>query len=287
MKLFSIRELENFSGVKAHTLRMWEKRYQIFVPERTKGNIRFYSLDQVRQLLNLAVLIRSGYRISVLSKLPVQEIQEKVDALKNGEQRIARAINSLICLMFSTEIEAFEAVLDDCILSWQINKTVTEVIIPFLQRTDLLSYQDHSSEVHFVVTAVRNKIIMGIEKLEAPFNPKKTALLFLPENEHYDLILLYMYYLLKVNGTKVLYMGTNITAENLRLVLQVKKPDFLYTYIPQKSKYDLQQLINHLSGDLQEMKLFVAQSNSLATRKQPTNGVAFIHYNDVSHSHQD
>ena len=63
--------------------------------------------------------------------------------------------------------------------------------------------------------------------------------------------------------------------------------DFLYTYIPQKSKYDLQQLINHLSGDLQEMKLFVAQSNSLATRKQPTNGVAFIHYNDVSHSHQD
>lgn len=284
MKSFSIKQLESLSGVKAHTLRVWEKRYRMLVPERTNGNIRYYSFEQVTQLLNTAMLVKWGCRISSLSKLNAAELSLKTGTLKTGAQRIDKAINDLICLMFLADIEEFETVLENCILSWQIDKTICEVIIPFLQRTNVLSYNDSSSEVHFVVTAVRNKIISGIEKLNLPFGAKNTVLLFLPENEHYDLVLLYMHYLLKSGGFKVLYLGTNISAENLKLVLQSKSPNYLFTHVPEKTKCNFAALLHALSQHWQSTPLFVAHGSGAANLVNPPEGVHFIHYQDAATS---
>jgi len=283
MKSFSIRDLENLSGIKTHTIRMWEKRYHLFLPLRNKGNFRYYSFDQLKYLLDLVLLIKYGFKISRIAKLDTTDLKQAVDSLVNCEQRQSKSIHSLICLMLSSDIEEFEALLDDCILSWGIDKTIAQVIIPFLEKTGILSYSDSSSEVHFVVTAIRKKIILGIEKLNPSQKVEKTALLFLPQNEHYDLLLLYMSYLLGCCGLKVLYLGTNISIENLRIVLQTKKPDYLYTYIPQKTKFKTIHLLDCLKEHLPEAKLFIAGSNNFG-KTSMVNNVKFIHYKDVAAS---
>ena len=283
MKSFSIRDLENLSGVKTHTIRMWEKRYQLFLPQRNKGNFRYYSFDQLKYLLDLVLLINSGFKISGIAKLDDLNLKNAVDSLVNWEQRQSKSINSLICFMFCSDIEEFEAILDDCVLSWGIDKTIGQVIIPFLEKTGILSYSDSSSEVHFVVTAIRKKIILGIEKLNTSKKVEKTALLFLPQNEHYDLVLLYMSYLLKYNGLKVLYLGTDISIENLNVVIQNKKPDYLYTYVTHKTKTKNLIFLNGLEQKPAATKIFVAVGNDTKLGNDLTN-LNFIHYKETASS---
>ena len=91
MKNFSIKELELFSGIKAHTLRIWEQRHNILNPQRRKGNLRYYSLADVRKVLNLAMLNKNGYKISFLSGLSPSQVEEKLSGLitDEGKQQIA------------------------------------------------------------------------------------------------------------------------------------------------------------------------------------------------------
>lgn len=283
MKSFSIRDLENLSGIKAHTIRMWEKRYRLFLPQRNKGNFRCYSFDQLKHLLDLGFLVKCGFKISHLAKLDEPGLKHVMGSLVHFDQRQNRSINSLICHMLCSDIEEFEALLDDCILSWGIDETIEQVIIPFLEKTRILSYNDSSSEVHFVVTAIRRKIILGIEKLNISKRVEKTALLFLPQNEHYDLMLLYMSYLLKCNGLKVWYLGTNISIENLKTVVQNKRPDYLYTYFTHPAKFKKGNFLNDLQEHLSTAKLFVAVSDDTKEANDAIN-LRFIHYRDTATS---
>lgn len=283
MKSFSIRNLEHLSGIKTHTIRMWEKRYHLFLPQRNTGNFRYYSFDQLKHLLDIVLLVKAGFKISRIAQLDQSGIKQAVDSLVQCEQRQSKAINMLILCMFCSDIEEFEATLDNCMLSWGTDKTIMQVIIPFLEKTGILSYSDNSNEVHFVVAAIRKKIILGIEKLNAHQKTAKTALLFLPQNEHYDLLLLYISYLLISSGLKVLYLGTDISIENLKMVVQSKKPDYLYTYIPQKTKFKTVDLLNCLKEYLPATKLFIAGDNN-SGKAISYHNVTFIHYKDAAAS---
>ena len=183
--------------------------------------------------------------------------------------------------MLSTDVDEFEAVLDSCVHSWGIDSTIEHIIIPFLEKVKILSYNDSSSEVHFAVTAIRKKIITGIEKAGPLAAMQKSALLFLPEGEHYDLILLYMTYVIKVYGLKVLYMGTNISNENVATIVNAKKPDFLFTYIPPKLKFKVNELVVCLDKQLLQTKLFVAGCGTLLHEKENSSTVQYIHYREV------
>lgn len=279
MKRFSIRELEWLSGIKAHTIRIWEKRYQAFLPQRSSGQTRSYSLADVQRLLSMALLLKKGYKISSLSDLPALQLEQRLQLLVDDEDKQERALNHLIFYMYS-DIEKFEDVLDGAVLCWGIETTIEKLILPFLEKVELFSYKDKSCETHFVVTAIRKKIILGIEKINTISITQKTALLFLPEQEHYDLILLYMAFLLKQKGIRVLYLGTNISTANLQRITELKKPDFFYTYIPQGQKFKLSVFASFLEKKYSDAVLFAATYNQASFKEQLEN-VEFLHFTAV------
>ncbi len=128
MKNFTIRELENFSQVKAHTIRIWEQRYSVFNPNRSEGNFRRYNLEEVKLLLDIALLIKNGFKISGLVKMSGAKLEQKIDDLYTEEAMQSRAINDLIVNMFSSGIEEFEDVLDSCVHLWDVDITIQKII---------------------------------------------------------------------------------------------------------------------------------------------------------------
>lgn len=281
MKHFFIKELERLAGVKAHTIRVWEKRYGLFTPQRNKGNFRFYTVDQVKSLLDITQLVGCGYRISRVSQMGPEERFRVISGMTGEEAMQRRAVCSLIIFMFRLEIEAFEDLLDSCILFWGIDGTLSSIILPFLQKTQILSYQDNSCEIHFAVTVLRKKIIMAIEKQAPKVHRETTALLFLPPNEYYDLVLLYMSYLLKREGISVLYLGTNISLENLQLVLRQKYPELLFTYLPPKVNDRQLIFLRKLEAQLITEKLFITVSD-YPQKTKDVHKAQWIHYKDAA-----
>lgn len=235
MRHFSINEFEQLSGIKKHTIRVWEARYKIFSPGRTRTNVRYYTIDDLRQLLSITLFIKKrGYRISKLAGIAIEHLEQRLQSFKSVEDRELIAIDKLLVYMFSEDIDRFEAMLDECIQQFGLNKTIHKIIIPFLERANVLSYQSSETEVHFAVAAVRKKIIFGIESTVFLKSHSERALLFLPEDEHYDLILLYINYMLKMIGVHVFYLGTDISISNIEKVVNDKKPTLLFCYVTGK-----------------------------------------------------
>ncbi|MBC7826171.1 MAG: MerR family transcriptional regulator [Chitinophagaceae bacterium] len=281
MKDFSIKHLENFSGIKAHTIRVWEQRFGILQPNRSKSNIRHYSLNDVKLLLNTALLVKNGFKISELAGKDHHSIATKIRQLTADKARREKVVSQLIICMYSHDIEQFDDILDSCFVTWGVDITLQELILPFLEKVKLLSYHDSSCEAHFAITAIRRKIILGLERVHSNIKSNKSALLFLAEGEHYDLMLLFISYILKKNGIKVWYLGTNISKDNLGLILSLKKPDYLFTYIPHKQKFKEHAVIPYINKYLTETNFVVVSCEQKSAKLEIDPHVSFIHYNDV------
>ena len=278
-RTFSIKELEIYSEVKSHTLRMWEKRYSIFQPLRTEGNARLYSLADLKLLLNISLLNKIGYRISKLASMKEAAIEYNICSVSSSMVQQLHVLNQLILCMHSGRIDDFEAALDSCVRDHGVDETL-EVVLLFLEKVDLLAYNDTSSEVHFVVTAVRRKIIYGIETLPPVPAGATTALLFLPKSEHYDLILLYMNYMLKKAGIKVLYLGTNISNENLEQVALERRPHFIFTYNTPQHAFRPNGFQEVLENLLPDTKLFISGTYRHDPDLHSTR-IAYIPYREI------
>ena len=213
MDAFTIKDLENLSGIKAHTIRIWEQRYNFLNPSRTDTNIRYYSNEELITLLNIALLNKYGYKISHIDKMEPIEMKERILSLTQSEAQLERIVNELIECMVDLRIDDFESVLDFQIASKGIEKTITQIIFPFLERIGILwvTSRVNPAQEHLVTNIIRQKLIVGIEKTLPTLQADATALLFLPEGEHHELGILFMYYLLKTRGVKVLYLGANVS----------------------------------------------------------------------------
>ena len=232
MKTFSIAELEQYTLLKTHTLRIWEQRFRIIQPQRTKTNIRYYSIEELAYLLDLALLSRNGFKISSRAPLDKITIKRKVQELKEDSARLEQKLNELIVCMFALNIEDFELIMDSAIASWGVDHTIEALILPFLDRIEFYSFKGRTSlEYHFVTTVIRKKLILAIEQTKAREQILKSVVLFLPEGEHYDLLLLYLNYHLRKKGVNVLYLGTNISTHNLQQVVKKKKPHVVVGYV--------------------------------------------------------
>ncbi len=233
MNVFTIKDLENLSGIKAHTIRIWEQRYNFLKPNRTETNIRYYCSEELKTVLNISLLSKYGYKISHIDKMSDAELRNKITALSDKEAQQERLINELIACMVDLEVEALERLLDKVILTRGIDKAITQVIFPFLNRIGILWMTNHigPAQEHLVTQVIRQKVIVGIEGVMTPRRGDKTVLLFLPEGEHHELGLLYVYYLLKSNGIRVLYLGRDLPFGEAEFVCRAKRPDYLYTHL--------------------------------------------------------
>lgn len=233
MHSFTIKDLENLSGIKAHTIRIWEQRYSFLKPGRTGTNIRVYSNDELKKLLNVALLNRFGFKISHIDKMNEGEITERILSLNQQEALQDRMINILIQNMIDLDVESFEAELDAFIAAKGIEKTISQIIFPFLEKIGILWLTDHinPAQEHLVSNIIRQKLIMGIENVRSTVKIDKSVLLFLPETEFHELSLLFMNYMLKSRGVHTIYLGCSIPLKDVEFVARQKNPDYIYTHL--------------------------------------------------------
>jgi DNA-binding transcriptional MerR regulator len=233
MNSFTIKDLANLSGIKAHTLRIWEQRYNFLKPHRTDTNIRYYSNDELKTILNIALLNKYGFKISHIDKMSAGEVQEKILSLNQLQAQQERVVHELIQQMIDMEMDSFEKTINQFIAVKGIERTITQIIFPFLEKIGILWLTNHinPAQEHLVSNVIRQKLISGIEAVQTPLKSNKTILLFLPEGEYHELGLLFMYYLLKNRGINVLYVGSSVPLKDVEYVVSYKKPDYLYTHL--------------------------------------------------------
>jgi DNA-binding transcriptional MerR regulator len=261
MDAFTIKDLENLSGIKAHTIRIWEQRYQFLNPSRTDTNIRYYTNEELITLLNIALLNKYGYKISHIDKMKPIEMKERILSLTQSEAQLERIVNELIECMVDLRIEDFESVLDFQITNKGIEKTITQIIFPFLERIGILwvTSRVNPAQEHLVTNIIRQKLIVGIEKTSPALQANSTALLFLPEGEHHELGILFMYYLLKARGVKVLYLGANVPIKDVHYVADLKAPTFVYTHLTSvANNFNFEKFLTRVGANLPKYSVLVS-----------------------------
>lgn len=249
MNAFTIKDLENLSGIKAHTIRIWEQRYNFLKPQRTNTNIRYYSNDELKTVLNIALLNKYGFKISHIDRMQPLEIREKILSLSDARAIQERIINDLVQEMVDLDMERFERILTSYITSKGIERTVIQIIFPFLEKIGILWQTGHinPAQEHLVTNIIRQKLIVGIETTVSHIKLDKTFLLFLPEGEHHELGLLFMYYLLKSRGAKTIYLGANVPVKDVEHVINLKKPDIIFVHLTATgSSFNFEKFLNNV-----------------------------------------
>ena len=233
MESFTIKDLENLSGIKAHTIRIWEQRYQFIKPCRTCTNIRTYSIDELKKILNIALLNKYGYKISHIDKMGEEAIKETILSLTQAEALHERIINELIENTVDLDLEVLETIITRCISKRGVEDAFIQIIFPFLERVAMLwrANNINPAQQQLVTNIIRRKLIVGIENVSSTKKVDKSVLLFLPENEHRELGLLFVNYLLKKHGITTIYLGANISFDDMEYVVNCKKPTYLYSHL--------------------------------------------------------
>jgi DNA-binding transcriptional MerR regulator len=230
---FTIKELESLSGIKAHTIRIWEQRYRFLKPSRTLTNIRTYSNDELKTLLTVALLNKHGYKISRIDGMPPDQRRHEVLQLNSTEAKNEQLVNDMIGAMIDLEFIHFENLLARHIAQNDIFTTLSGIIFQFLEKVGILWQTNRINPAHEHVASciIRQKVISAIDQLPGPVKPAPLFLLFLPESEYHELGLLFVYYLLKRRGLPVLYLGANVPLKDVSYVVEHKAPAYLYLHL--------------------------------------------------------
>jgi len=217
-KGLSIKDLENLSGVKAHTIRMWEKRHNIFDPDRTETNIRKYSNDDLKKLLNISSVLDHGMKISKVSSLSREELNDQIELLQqeNVEASKKIIINKLIVATLMCDVTGFETTYLSHLNEFGLESTIERIIYPLLVRIGLMWTVSklNPAQEHFASQFVRQKLFTAIDMLPASSSERK-YLLYLPENEDHEIGLLYAYYLIKKAGHHCIYLGPSVPLDDV------------------------------------------------------------------------
>lgn len=263
VKKFSISDIESLIGIKAHTIRAWETRYNLVPPKRTPTNIRYYDEEDLKMLLNIVALNENGYKISKIAKMSRKQVADLVSQLKTDWNNDAVQMLSLSDATLEYNEESVSDILAGCIAEMGLIKTMDLVLFPFMKRVGMLWQTgaiDPSHE-HFASNLIRDRIIVEIDKLHKPekADPKR-FLLFLPEGEMHETGLLFTRYLLKKCGHETLYLGSEIPYTDLKKVIISYKPDYAFIVL---TSLNLGKDINKIIGkvmDSMNVPLLVAGS---------------------------
>lgn len=222
---FTIKDLENFTGIKAHTIRIWEKRYNLLKPNRTDSNIRYYDISNLQKLLNVSLLNANGLKISKIADLPESKINASVRELVSKKGLDTQASNSLKLAMLNFDENLFNITYNNLIAQSSLRDIFKNVFLPFMNDLGLL-WQVNSitpAHEHFITNLISQKIHINIERLQlaSPTNFEKVFVLYLPMNEIHDLGLLYLHYELLLHGYQSIYLGQSVPVANLNDVQKV------------------------------------------------------------------
>lgn len=235
---YSIKELEQLSGIKAHTIRIWEQRYQLLEPRRTGTNIRYYDDEQLKFILNVAMLCKHGHKISHISQWDNNCFTDQVKAIYARssahavEQDLELDANDMMISMIDMDAQKFHTIYAHVTHKLGLEETFKKLIYPFLEKVGILWSigQINPAQEHFMSSLIRQKIIAAIDQLDEPESGNK-FLLLLPPGEHHEMGLLLAYYLLKKNGQRVYYLGQDLPEKEFKGAVEVTNPHFVLTFI--------------------------------------------------------
>jgi len=257
---YSIKELEKLSGIKAHTIRIWEKRYKLITPKRTATNIRFYSDNDLKKIINIAVVNNSGVKISHIAKLTDGKLNKLVHEQNRFGENITSPIDKLIMATVAMDEKAFDKTVHQLESSRGFEEVVIKVIYPFLEKIGVLW---HTGEItpaqeHFVSNLIRQKIIVAIDQLPYPKSKSKTVL-FLRENEYHEIGLLFYNYLARKEGHQTFYLGQSVPYYDLKQVVATHHPTLLITSIVTSLNEDrLDGYLQNLSHDFKKQTIVIS-----------------------------
>lgn len=231
MNHFTIKDIENLSGIKAHTLRIWEQRYQLFIPKRKESKHRYYDNEDLKHILRISQLYHNGVKISKIAQLPASSIRSMAMEQYIGKQNTDAYIHRLIEASIDFDEERFEELFEQALKQFGLEVTIIDVMYAFLERIGLLWLTDHviPAQEHFASNIIKRKIISALDALKTKPSPGSgTYVLFTPEGEQHEIPLLLNHYLMKASGKKCIYMGVDVPFDDIDIYIKLKNPKYLY-----------------------------------------------------------
>lgn len=273
MNRFSIRDIQNLTGIKAHTLRIWEQRHHIIQPKRTETNIRYYDAEDLKTALRVSLLNKHGYKISRIQKMSEDEIDKVLSETINADFQFGHQLNKLIVAAIEMNVQQFEQQIDKYIYKYGLDTTIERLLFAFMEKIGVLwmTNQLIPAQEHLVSNVIIRKTLLAIEEMHSSVDTSQPKyLLFLPEGEFHEIGLLYMHYLLVKGNKNVIYLGANSPLHEVDIVCQALKPNYLYTHITAASNdFDIVRYVSKLSNLSTPQNIFI--SGSMIQRHKLTN----------------
>ena len=261
MSIYSIRDLEQLSGIKAHTLRIWEQRYDILKPERTDTNIRTYDDKDLKLVLNIALLKDHGYKISEISKMEADEMSKEVMSISNKQLNYPDQIHALTISMLDLDEERFEKIVSTNTLQFGFENMMINIVYPFLSRIGTLWITGSigPAQEHFISNLIRQKLIVAIDgQLPSLRLGAKKYLMYLPEGEMHEISLLFGNYIARSRQNKVIYLGQSLPFSELVFANTLHKPDYIFSVITSVPGQDeIQRYVYKLAKEFPDTKILL------------------------------
>jgi DNA-binding transcriptional MerR regulator len=261
MSTYSIKDLEQLSGIKAHTLRIWEQRYNILAPKRTDTNIRTYDDQDLKLVLNISLLKDHGYKISEIAKLSVEELYNEVIKFSTSQFSYPDQIHALTIAMVDLDEERFEKIINTNTLQFGFENTMNNIVYPFLSRIGMLWVTGSvgPAQEHFITNLIRQKIIVAIDgQVNKRQSTGKKYMLFLPEGELHEISLLFANYIIRARQNQVIYLGQSLPFDELVFAYNIHKPDYLMTAITTvPANHAVQPFVNRMAKSFPESHLLL------------------------------
>ena len=262
MVQFTIKDLERISGIKAHTIRIWEQRYNIFNPQRTIINTRFYSNEDLKRIMNVSILNNNGFKISKIAELTPQQLNDEVKKIVDLDLDDDDKVNGLVMSMVELNEDLFNEIISYSFLQKGFIYTIENYIYPFFEKIGMLWQTGVISpaQEHFISNLIRQKIIAAIDSIQVKTDPKKdTFLLFLPDSEMHETGLLVYYYLLKSKGYKVIYLGQSVPYKDLKQVQKIiQSQKIISVFTNPFPEGELQVYIDRLANDFPTNTIYIS-----------------------------
>jgi DNA-binding transcriptional MerR regulator len=259
---YSIKDIEQLSGIKAHTLRIWEQRYNFIKPKRTDTNIRYYDDQDLKLVLNISLLKDNGHKISRICSMPEEDLHLEVQQLMERKMGFPEQIQALTLAMLELDEERFDKTISTNILQIGFERTMMNLIYPFFQKIGILWVTGSitPAQEHFISYLVRQKIIVAIDgQVVNPINYHKKYLLFLPENELHEMSLLFSAYIIKSRNNKVIYLGQNVPHSDLMSIYKDHNPDYILTVMTTNPPFnEAQSYIYKLSESFKNSTILIS-----------------------------
>nr|WP_320021655.1 MerR family transcriptional regulator [uncultured Draconibacterium sp.] len=257
---YSIKDLETLSGIKAHTIRIWEKRYDLLKPERTDTNIRYYTDDDLKRMLNVSLLVRNGYKISKVAAWKEDDIKQTVLDVAKTKKSEEGYVDQLLLFMVNFDNVGFAALVNEIITKYGLEEAMQNLFFALFERIGTF-WQVGSifpAQEHYITSFIRQKIITAIDEHGIINSKEKTILFYLPEEELHELSLLFYSYLAIKSGYNIIYLGQFVPFADLEKIRLHVKLDFIFTaFISPIQKEDLENYLGKLKELYQHQKVFI------------------------------